>query len=85
MFNKRYYTAGLYEGALLRFLNYLDPEDSCSCARIYDCFTFAGHACLVMEKLQGTLVDLMMEIAEVSARKRAAIVRKVAMQILPTI
>lgn len=82
MFNKRYYTAGLYEGALLRFLNSLDPEDSCSCVRIYDCFTFAGHACLVMEKLQGTLVDLMMEIAEVSARKRAAIVRKVAMQIL---
>ena len=62
MFNKRYYTAGLYEGALLRFLNSLDPEDSCSCVRIYDCFTFAGHACLVMEKLQGTLVDLMMEV-----------------------
>ena len=82
VFHRTYYTAGLFEAAVLRHLNSLDPEGCCGCVRVHDCFTFAGHACLVLDRLQGTLVDLMVRLAPLPASKRASVIRSVAAQVL---
>ena len=82
VFHRTYYTAGLFEAAVLRHLNSLDPEGCCGCVRVHDCFTFAGHACLVLDRLQGTLVDLMVRLAPLPASKRASVIRSIAAQVL---
>lgn len=54
-----YADAGMMEARMLRFLQLHGPSDLGYIVQLYGCYKFEGHVCLVMERLHGTLLDLL--------------------------
>eukprot|EP00850_Spirogloea_muscicola_P018868 SM000177S03201 [mRNA] locus=s177:285545:288865:- [translate_table: standard] len=79
-----YWEIGLQEARLLRYLNACDPLDASHVVRLLATFSFGGHACLVLEQLHDSLLEVICR----RTRSREFIVnpvhniRKVAVQLL---
>ncbi|GJP38380.1 hypothetical protein CLOM_g22825 [Closterium sp. NIES-68] len=71
--HRHYREVGLQEQQLLRFLNTIvDPDDSCRIVRLLAGFEFHGHTCLVLERLQGSLLEHMCRPADSPGSAAAA-------------
>eukprot|EP00850_Spirogloea_muscicola_P010588 SM000063S19978 [mRNA] locus=s63:11382:17403:+ [translate_table: standard] len=79
-----YWEIGLQEARLLRYLNACDPLDASHVVRLLSTFSFRGHACLVLEQLHDSLLEV---ICRRTGSREFVInpvhnIRKVAVQLL---
>ena len=74
--------AGAHEARVLRLLNARDAADSCHVVRLLDAFAFAGHACLVLERLHGDLLNFLAAAGRRDPAELLGQVRKIASQLV---
>jgi len=78
----QYAKCGEQEIRLLRYLNTCDPYDMAHCVRLISCFSFAGHTCLVLEKLGRSLLDYVGDASKLSRGKFVQQLRKISTQLM---
>mmetsp|Transcript_3090 Transcript_3090/g.18987 ORF Transcript_3090/g.18987 Transcript_3090/m.18987 type:complete len:773 (-) Transcript_3090:9865-12183(-) len=78
----QYAKCGEQEIRLLRYLNTCDPHDMAHCVRLISCFSFAGHTCLVLEKLGKSLLDYIGDASNLPRDKFVQQLRKISTQLM---
>lgn len=75
----------LQETMALRFLHSGGPAFAAGLVELYSAFSYGGHTCLVLERLQGNLLDYIVHSAGLSRARSVDNLRQIAVQLLVSI